>query len=135
MVASGGGPVEGPAGLYLSIRRRLRGAGHATVACAAALVASTFVLAGGVAVRPTTFAVRITPGSLMPPGLRSAAQRDIAASEAPFRVVRQGRILLASGGGLTSAFGPSGVRVRVAGGTLDLVLGPQPNNDWGLADH
>jgi len=56
----------------------------------------------------------------MPPGLRSAAQRDIAASEAPFRVVRQGRILLASGGGLTSAFGPSGVRVRVAGGTLDL---------------
>jgi FG-GAP repeat protein len=59
---------------------------------------------------------------LVPGQLQSVVQQAIGGSEKSFTVARRAGLLIAAGGGITSTFSESGVRVGVAGGTIDLRL-------------
>ncbi|MGO9753908.1 MAG: choice-of-anchor D domain-containing protein [Solirubrobacteraceae bacterium] len=58
----------------------------------------------------------------VPSGLAAVAQRVIGGSDRAFWVARRGRVLVASGGGVSSVFAASGVRVSASRGSVDLRL-------------
>jgi hypothetical protein len=107
----------------VTVRRpRVRVSRTATVVCATVLVASLPVVAGGAARRLEARAAVAASGTTAPLGLQSVVQRAIGASDGSFRVGRHGGVFVASGGGIATAFGSSGVRVSVPHGTVDLRL-------------
>ena len=58
----------------------------------------------------------------MPAGLRVVVQRAVGLADRGFWVARRGGVMIASGGGISSVFSQSGVRVRVKGGVVGLRL-------------
>ncbi len=108
---------------WAGVDRRPRvGVSRAVVGSVGVVLLAAVLLGGIAGGRGSISAVRAPRAVVVPLGLQAVAQRVIGASDRGFWVVRKSGVLVASGGGISSEFGPSGVRVRVAGGMLDLRL-------------
>ena len=92
------------------------------VVSAAVLVASVLVLGGGTVGPSVTITAGASRLTVAPFGLQSVVQQVVGASDREFRVGRRGGMLVASGAGIASVFGPSRVQLNVAGSTVDLRL-------------
>jgi hypothetical protein len=94
-----------------------------SVIWAAILAFLVAMLVGGVGGGSGAVPVARSPEAIdVPLGLQAVAQRVLGGSEHEFWVGHRGGVLVAAGGGISSVFGSSGVRMRAAGRSVDLRL-------------
>jgi hypothetical protein len=104
---------------YVWSRVSIRAAAAAVLLTAVVVVLLAAVVGGSGASAPALSASRALG---LPAGLQAVAQRTMGASDRGFWVHVDDSVLAASGGGIASTFGRSGVRLNVPAGTLELRL-------------